>query len=438
MKYYFNIVFFFFITSSCVAQDRDVQSKIKYYTEKAQNYLDKEKALDEYYSIDKVGIRMFASAKDKLANKTEFFIKWEDVEVYKRSLKMPFCSAQQIFENYKAGTFSKDSLLCSHISPEHPYLISNGKKLQFLKIAIDAGHIANDFETGDLEKKFIKIKSDSIRGQSDSLEIAEGMLTYATAKILKEKLEAEGAQTFSTRVNGFNAFGISFDDWLDKYYASAVDSLFKEGKFNLKQKEWLLGPKALKRDKFREVFKDLELAKRAEIINNYKPDFTIIIHYNVDETNIGWNKSCSKDFNMTFVGGAFMKNDLSSQEKRFEFLRLLITDDLERSIKLSAAVMENFESTLNVKTAKIPDAKYLYKGCLPTSEKGVFCRNLQLPRFIHSPLVYGETLYQDNITECKLLSLETDKTKNKRVQQVADAYYQGILDYVNSSAEKTH
>jgi N-acetylmuramoyl-L-alanine amidase len=159
----------------------------------------------------------------------------------------------------------------------------------------------------------------------------------------------------------------------------------------------------------------------------------VIIHYNVDETNIGWDKSCTKDFNMTFVGGAFMKNDLSSQEKRFEFLRLLITDDIERSIQLSSAVVKSFEKTLNVKTACIKDAKYLYKGCLPTSENGVYCRNLQLPRYIHSPLVYGETLYQDNINESKLLNSETDKTKNKRVQQVADAYFQGILDYVTKN-----
>ena len=150
----------------------------------------------------------------------------------------------------------------------------------------------------------------------------------------------------------------------------------------------------------------------------------------MDETNIGWNKPSSKDFNMTFVGGAFMKNDLSSQEKRFEFFRLLITEDIEQSIKLSSSVVKNFETILNVKTAKITDAKYLYKGCLPTLENGVYCRNLQLPRYIHSPLVYGETLYQDNINENKFLNEETDKTKNKRVQQVADAYFQGILDYV--------
>ena len=428
MKTTFKILFLLLLNVNSFSQDRIVQSNIKYYTEKAQNYLDKEKALSGYYSIDADGIKMYASEKDKIKNKTEFILQWKDLNNFKNDFRQ--CNLSTPYERYKTGQYNIE-IPCVATGGKREEIINiPHKNLKGYRIAIDAGHIANDLETGDLEKKYIKIKSDSIRGRSDSVEIAEGMLTYATAQLLKEKLEAKGAQTFSTRVNGYNAFGISFDDWLKISYAGAVDSLYKAGKFTLAQKEWLLGPKAEKRDKFREVFKDLELAKRAEIINNYNPSFTIIIHYNVDETNIGWSKPSAKDFNMTFVGGAFMKNDLSSQEKRFEFFRLLITDDIEQSIQLSSAVVKNFEGSLNVKTAKIKDAKYLYKGCLPTLENGVYCRNLQLPRYIHSPLVYGETLYQDNVNECKLLNTETDKTKNKRVQQVADAYFQGILDYL--------
>ena len=199
------------------------------------------------------------------------------------------------------------------------------------------------------------------------------------------------------------------------------------------QKDFFLGKKASDRDKFRVIFKDLELQKRGEIINDFKPDITIIIHYNVDETNTGWVKPGKKDFNMTFVGGAFMKGDLSTIEKRFEFFRLLVSDNLEKSIALSSAVVKSFEENLKVPTAGPRDAKYLIEGCLPAKTKGVYCRNLQLTRYIHSPLVYGETLYQDNISECQQLNKENDKTKNIRVQQVSEAYYQGILKYVNST-----
>ena len=135
---------------------------------------------------------------------------------------------------------------------------------------------------------------------------------------------------------------------------------------------------------------------------------------------------------MCFVAGAFMKNDLSNKEKRFEFLRLLVSDDLEKSIALSSFFTKQFELELQVPIAKTGDAKYLLEGCLPTEAEGVYCRNLQLPRYIHSPVVYGETLYQDNINECKLLYEETDKTKNKRIQQVAEAYFNGIMNFANT------
>ena len=285
---------------------------------------------------------------------------------------------------------------------------------------------------GDLEKKHIIIKGDSLNGITDSIEIAEGMLTYATAILLKEKLEAEGAIVFLTRTADKCAFGKTYQQWKKDDLKTAVDSLYKIGELKAWQKDHFNSSKVKDRDIFRVVFRDLELAKRVELINNFKPDYTVVIHYNVDETNLDWNKTTNKNYNMCFVGGAFMKNDLSTKEKRFEFLRLLITDDLEKSIAISSSVMKSFESELKVPTATARDAKYIIEGCLPTEANGVYCRNLQLPRYVHSPIVYGETLYQDNINECKLLSAETDKTKNKRVQQVADAYFKGILNFATT------
>ena len=386
-----------FIANVCFAQDTVIQNKINYYNNKAEKYLDKQKVLQAYYSIDKEGIKVFALPKDKLNNKAEYTVSW-------------------------------DSIMLLNQSPKIKKEEKNG--LSGYKIAIDAGHIASDLSTGKLEQKHLKFNIVNTDGKLDSIEIAEGMQTFATAKLLKEKLEAQGANVFMTRAfNGSTAFGITFDDWLKTHYNNAVDSLYKIGQITVEKKNWLL-TKATKRDKFKLIFKDIELKKRAEIINNYKPDFTIIIHYNVDETNIGWAKPTSKDFNMTFVGGAFMKNDLSTPVKRFDFLMLLISDDLEKSMALSSEMVNSFEKILSVKTASINDAKYLHEGCLSTEEKGVFCRNLQLTRMIHSPLVYGETLYQDNINECELLNKEVDKTKNERVKQVSEAYYEGIMNYI--------
>jgi N-acetylmuramoyl-L-alanine amidase len=432
MIHIIRIFVFLFIAFSCHGQN-DVQSKIKYHTEKAQNYLDKEKALSGYYSIDKDGIKMYASPTDKQNHKAELTVSWFWAGYFNEKSKS--YSTQELLDTYfKTGEFKfKEGEYADGVyirkSPD-------AKQLEGIKIAIDPGHIAHNFEMGDLEKKHIIIKGDSINGIKDSIEIAEGMLTYATAILLKEKLEKEGATVFLTRTADKCAFGKTYQQWKKDDLKKAVDSLYKIGELKAGQKDHFSSSKVKDRDIFRVVFRDLELAKRVELINNFKPDYTVVIHFNVDETNLDWNKTTNKNYNMCFVGGAFMKNDLSNKEKRFEFLRLLITDDLEKSIAISSSVMKSFESELKVPTATARDAKYLIEGCLPTEANGVYCRNLQLPRYIHSPIVYGETLYQDNFNECKLLSTETDKTKNKRIQQVADAYFNGILNYLAPSSSK--
>ncbi|MES2592949.1 MAG: N-acetylmuramoyl-L-alanine amidase [Bacteroidota bacterium] len=411
------------------SQDSAIAAQIKYYTQKTEKQLDKEKALSTFYSINANGISIYASTQNKLKASPEFHISWNKLDDFNTHLKS--CTTEESFQTYLKGNYDSAKPCISLTKKSPPKSNTKTGKLSGLKIAIDPGHIAGDMEMGDIEKKCLTFKCDSLKGLKDSIAISEGMLTFATAKLLKDKLEAEGAEVFMTRTfNGSSAFGLTFDQWLKTSYAGTVDSLFKAGKISLSQKQFFMGSKASKRDKFRVIFKDVELSKRAKIINNYKPDLTIIIHFNVDETNTNWTKPADKNFNMTFVGGAFMKNDLSSPEKRFQFLRLLISDDLEKSTALSSAVIKSFEKNLNVKTASAKDATYLMEGCLPTSEPGVYCRNLQLTRYIHGPLVYGETLYQDNLNECILLNKECDKTKNERIQQVAEAYFQGILNYV--------
>lgn len=417
------------ISSFAFSQELSIQNKMRHYQEKIAKYLDKKNALSPHYLIDTSGISIYDSQHSKLKNEPEFILKWNQINKFNYFIKSR--DQRAVFDAYSSGTFVDKHPTDSPAFPSMVDIIYKKeiKRLSGLKIALDPGHLAGDLETGNLEKKYLHFDCDSSNGLSKPIELSEGMLTYATAILLKEKLEDEGAEVFMTRnYSGGSAYGMSFERWITQ---KNIDSLYILGELSSKQKKILMNPKATQREKFRFVFKDLELRKRAEVINNYHPDFTIIIHYNVDETNLGWTKPASNNFNMTFVGGAFMKNDLQTPEKRFEFLRLLINDDLEKSIALSSETISSFETILNVKTATLSDASYLSRGCLPTEKVGVYCRNLQLTRYVHSPLVYGETLYQDNINECVSLNKESDKTKNKRVQQVAESYFQGILKYTS-------
>jgi N-acetylmuramoyl-L-alanine amidase len=430
MKYIFSKVSLSFsivilISISAFSPPNTLTEKINYYNNKAKKYLDKSNALSSYYLVNESGINIYASAQNKAANKAEFHLLWNEIDAIKQAFKK--YNNDELMKMYNAGLMDLKNKNTTIIETKTGVT----KKLQGLKIAIDPGHTAGDMDNAVIEAKCLKFNCIAPNGEKCNIAISEGILTFATATLLKNKLEAQGAEVFMTRTfYGGSAYGKSFDDWLKP---SNIDSLFKIGELTLKQKTIALNSKINKRTKFQSVFKNLELQKRSEIINKYQPDLTIIIHFNVDETNKGWTKPGNKNHNMTFVGGAFMSSDLSSPSKRMEFLRLLVTDDLEKSIALSSAVVNSFENTLNVKTASHHDATYLINGCLPADASGVYCRNLQLTRYIHSPLVYGETLYQDNINECILLNQETDKTKNKRIQQVADAYFKGIVNYVNNN-----
>lgn len=406
------------------AQDSTINSKINYYERKIRLYLDKENALSSFYSITKDGIKVFASASDKTSGKFEYTVPWKEVEAFRKDLKI--YETSDLMNRYSGHYDGVSS--AGVVKTEAPSKNPNGLFYGY-RIAIDAGHTAGTIEEGEVEQKFLKFKPNPDHGLMDSIQLAEGMLTYATATLLKEKLEREGALVFLTRsFNGSTAYGVTFDDWLKSDYKNKIQNA---SNLSAERKKWFL-TKATKKDKFRLIFKDMELQKRAEIINAYHPDFTVIIHYNVDETNTGWTKPGTKNFSMAFIGGAFMRSDLSSPEKRFEFLRMIVSLDIELSLQLSESVVKSLESNLNVKAASTGDATYLSKGCLYAGKKGVFCRNLQLTRYIHGPLVYGETLYQDNNSECLLLNLEADKLKNARIQQAADAYYKGVKEYIEN------
>mgnify|MGYP001576610280 CR=1 FL=1 len=71
---------------------------------------------------------------------------------------------------------------------------------------------------------------------------------------------------------------------------------------------------------------------------------------------------------------------------------------------------------------------------MQTDVPGVFCRNLTLTRMVKGTLIYGEALYQDNINEYKLLNkkeITIDGIKiSKRIEEVAEAYSEGIINYV--------
>ncbi len=403
------------------------QSDQVYYQSKLELYFSKDHEVKNFVGIDEKGISIYADASAKHEGKrTEVKLSWREVDSLKNNIStISEKELEKILIDKKDSLFyyvRKDSL-------KHTY----ATKFKGMRIAIDPGHIGGTFEMGQAESRCMKLGIDS----TTCIQLEEGNSTFLTATLLKKKLEAQGATVMLTRKDtGLSALDISFYDWKKKIKSRAyIDSLMKEGLLSEKE-ERELNSKMADRALFSNVFGPMDLSARARKVNAFKPDLTVIIHYNVNEKNTGWTKTTDKDFVMAFVSGCITTKDLQTLAGRLNLLRLLISNDIENSVQLSALVVGHISRDLKVPIAKKEDATYLTEHCLSTPAEGVYSRDLALARLIRGTLVYSEPLYQDNLNECLLLNGYGEKiagsTFPHRIEMVANAYYEALSDYVNS------
>lgn len=373
--------------------------------QRIKTYIDHDGSLAGFYSLSDSGVTIYANPTDKRSRKPEFFVRWSQAETFSYIIRQ---KGDSVLSYFKDGRFiyKEEKLTRSNES-------FNGSLLKGKKIALDPGHIAGDSIMARIEGKCLFLRNDSA-ANVEILSLIEGELTLATAHFIRDELEKMGATVMMTREkSNQSAFGITYEEWLKKEMPEAGISSAKK--------------------LFHERFKSLELLERAKKINEFAPDLTLIIHYNVDETNTGWTRPGSKNFTMAFIGGNIITKNLSGRKNRLELLRMIISDDLDQSEKLAAALVENFVLKLKIPAANPNDASYLKEESLPTRSKGVYSRNLALTRLVRGPLAYGESLYQDNFLECKILCNCTIDVKgiktSERVKQVADCYVKAVVDY---------
>jgi N-acetylmuramoyl-L-alanine amidase len=323
----------------------------------------------------------------------------------------------------------RDSISATTNSKE----LSKGASLSGVRIAIDPGHFGTTLAEAAVEQKFLYFVKDPLKFPQDTIKLFESTLTFNTAVILQRMLRESGAITFVTRDQAnHTSFNCSFADWMKKNKKRTLDSLVKEKVIEPARYRKLLSCNDYQF--FWDFFRDLDLANRAKKVNEFNPHLTLIIHYNVDEKNHPWKSHSAKNFTMAFIAGGFTYRDLLKSENRMHFLRLLLTNQLNRSEELAAQTVKRFRENLGIPVATARDATYLKKNSISTNSPGVFCRNLILCRKINSPLVYGESLYQDNETECELLmkcDLDIYGIKaNERLKKVALSYYEAVNEYL--------
>ena len=348
-------------------------------------YICKQSSVKSYYSFNSKGLSIYKSPQDKKNNKPEFYVPFSEFGLLDTLLNtLSIDTLLKIYANTKGTSLRNNSTTSNLKYPQKK------QSLKGAKIAIDPGHIANTMQHANLEGKSLQLSVRNNPELKEPIELMEGRLTFGTALLLKEMLQKEGAEVMLTRdFAGKSSFNASFEEWLNS------DSSGYKGK-KLSEEQLKIA--------FMKKFNNVDLINRVKKINNFNPDLTIVIHYNVDENNSPWTKVGSKNFTMTFIGGALWENDMDNKRNRFHLMRMLLSNDLQESEKAASHTVIALSNKLDIPIAKESDASYLTEKCLKSNSEGVYPRNLALTRLVLGPLVYGEALYQDNKEECIKLS----------------------------------
>ncbi len=300
-------------------------------------------------------------------------------------------------------------------SPENPKkLHSKKKQMHDLKIAIDPGHFGGIY--ADLEKRSVHLDS-----QEGEICLREGDLTFYTALALKELLEKEGATVLMTRKQ-FEEGALP-----ENFFAYLMQNpKFWTSKDSLSQI-------------FRSHYNRQDLQMRADIINQFSPDLTIILHYNTHSTAEEKKRSeqiTSSNFHLAFVPGAFSLEELQEPENRYEFLRLIVKSDLSESVLLSRCIVKHLRESLQIPAIKGSEVSFELASVSHQIDEGIYSRNLLLTRKIHGPVCYGESLVQNHHEESRRLRIYDSQVAGypcpQRIWEVAKAYLDGILDYLRS------
>lgn len=365
------LLFPYFMHSFSFQDFNSYQGKVsREEVQKKLKYLIKNREAHNYFSISDDAFIVYASLEEKQKNNEEY--------------RLAFGSSQ-------------------------PQSQLKKKSLADCKIAIDPGHFGSQYAY--LEQRFVKISS-----VVPPIAFNEGDLTLLTALYLKELLEKEGAKVFLTRTRqGEGAISQNFFEFLQ-----TQPSL------------WLM-QKTLTQ-LFRGVYNSLDLHARADKINAFKPDVTVIIHYNAHDSEAEKTTSTTdKNFNMVFIPGSFGQGELREKEARYELMRLLVTSDFSLSESFSKVVLKKLDEHLQIPTVTVLDgARYLETASIKVAE-GVYARNLAMTRLVHGPICYGESLVQNNLQEALRLSrLDTEiqgHPCSSRLKQVAIAYFEAIQEF---------
>jgi N-acetylmuramoyl-L-alanine amidase len=197
---------------------------------------------------------------------------------------------------------------------------------------------------------------------------------------------------------------------------------------------------------FRKFYQFLEFRQRIDHINRNAPNVTVSIHYNAHENSRrdkdGYLPAIKENYSMAFVPGAFHDRELGRVPEKVDFLRLLLSQDIDKSARLANLILEAERDIAGISQVPQQNVAIDERHCIPTDWEGVYSRNLAITRTVKGPVVYLEALLQDNDWESVNLSKKDYVFTHpvhgkiyapKRCEQVAEAIFTGLKQWVEEN-----
>lgn len=378
-------------------------------------YFDETKQFDRFSGFSNSGPGVVKTYMDRDARQNEDFI-------------LPLSSVQQ-----------NQNVIASHFKP------TASMPLAGLRIALDPGHMGGSIWDGRTGK-FVTDHKGHI--------ISEGVINLQTCLLLKERFEEEGAVVIVTHETMGPVTHVPWDkmDYSkyipDQIFESTLDSWFLTliqqappgpalvNLFNRNSHvKKFYSPKEMQWEDF--VLRE-DLDARTKIIETFKPDITLVIHYDTsdpanDPNGVGKTKV---DYTKAYVAGGFDPTDFASRAFRRDLAKHIFNPYWwNASVSLASSVIAQLETHLALKPDRGLD------GDAIEIHPGLQSRNLNLTREIaDSALAYVECLYYNDPTEFQAFS-KPDFTMtiggvrtnySNRLVKVVDSIEAGVINFTKN------
>lgn len=319
------------------------------------------------------------------------------------------------------------------------------KPLDGFRIALDPGHMGGSFwdqKTG----KFLKINSSGL--------ISEGEIALHACLLLARDLRQLGAEVLITRTSLQPVSDLPHETFDLTAFAQHKIKISTDLKWfdQLLKRIPVIGSNPFQPiDESRELRRlqseDMrypyfisiaDLAARADKINTFKPQMTVVLHFDAFETVRLQHR---KNWVRAYVPGNLQPHELATREQRFLAMRTLFDGHrwVESNV-FTASIVKNLSIATKVALKTDPTDF----GAIKIAD-GVYARNLALNRLVsEGVMAYVEALCYDYAPEFNRLKRKNRRAEidgipihySSRLEDVVDGIRQGILEYVASMEKR--